>query len=74
MTVRVEFEFRDEKEAEIFKNYIENGKINTDEDVSTKMAIESYFEVAEKQIADLFFEKVKNFKYSENNRKLEMKL
>lgn len=23
MTVRVEFEFRDEKEAEIFKNYIE---------------------------------------------------
>jgi len=70
MTVRVEFEFRDEKEAEIFKNYIENGKINTDEDVSTKMAIESYFEVA----ADLFFEKVKNFKYSENNRKLEMKL
>jgi len=35
-----------EKRYEKLVDDIENGKINTDEDVSTKMAIESYFEVA----------------------------
>lgn len=64
MTVRVEYEFRDEKEAEVFKNYIGELYIKNKEflDICPE---------EEKQVTELFFEKVKNFKYSENNRKLK---